>query len=167
MDTGPIILTEQGSRVFWAYDAWHEHCIKNNIADPWKMEEKIRDEYSKFEEYIDENGYKAWHLNYETPTEDQVRRLKECHEYRDEYMIAREEWVANYLFKNFGYNALTTFAQTHLSEESRNKIFKRIYPCEGAEKQCNFACPIFNNCPYQKQGIYRSGVDYSSKWEGD
>lgn len=109
-------------------------------------------------------------MDWDGPNEDQKRRLKECHQYRDEYMAEREKWVGNYLFKNFGYNALTNFAQTHSQEKTASSYdrafydwLKKLYPCEGADKQCNFACPVFNNCPYQEQGIYRSGVNYSSK----
>lgn len=153
MNNEPIILSQQGSRVFYAYDKWHDYCRENKIADPWKIEEKIKDEYTCMYETKDENGMTIWHYDWKEPTEEQKQKLEECHKYRDEYMEKREEWVAEFLFKNFGYDALTTFAQTHLSEESRNKIFGSIKPCEGPQRQCAFDCPIFNNCPEAQLGI--------------
>ena len=158
MNYGPIILTEQGSRVFYAYDNWHNYCRENNIADPWQLEEKIRDEYTRHYETFDEHGMRIGHIEWDEPTEDQKQRLAECHKYRDQYMIDREEWVANFLFKNFGYDTLSNFAQTHLPEESRNKIFGSIKPCEGPQGQCAFDCPIFNNCPEAQMGI-KPGVE--------
>ena len=158
MNNGPIILTEQGSRVFYAYDKWHDYCRENNIADPWRLEEKIRDEYTRHYETIDEHGMRIGHIDWDEPTDDQKRRLKECHDYRDKYMIDREEWVANFLFENFGYDALTNFAQTHLQEKSRIKIFGSIKPCEGPQGQCAFDCPIFNNCPEAQLNI-KPGVE--------
>lgn len=170
MNNEPIILSEQGSRTFWAYDKWHDYCQKNNIADPWKMEEKIKDEYTYTYKTKDENGYDVWHIDWDEPTDDQKHRLKECHQYRDEYMAEREKWVGNYLFKNFGYNVLINFTQTHSQEKTAplyDRAFydwlKKLYPCEGADKQCNFACPVFNNCPHQEQDIYYNGVNYFSK----
>ena len=172
MKHGPIVLTEQGSNTFWAYDAWKMHCVKEHIQDPWKLEEKIRNEFTHHYKTIDEKGYDVWHIDYDEPTEDQKERLKKAHEYRDEYMAEREKWVGNYLFENFGYNTLSKFAQTHVQgktapsyDRAFNNWYAKVYPCEGADKQCNFACPVFNSCPYQEQGIYRNDVDYSAKWD--
>ncbi len=159
-----ITLSESGTHIFSAHNAWREHCIKCGITDPWKMEREIEDEYTHHGEEII-NGVKAMTISYDEPTEEQKKRLRECHEYRDEYMCDREKWIGDYIFKNFGYNDLTIFAQSHSKRKSALKCdkvfwqwFKTIYPCEGKEGQCTFSCPVFHNCPYYEQGIYRKNL---------
>ena len=146
-----MVLSKSGSQTFIAYEAWHEYCKNNNIKDPWQFEREIEKEYTHYGEKII-NGVKAWTINYDNPNEDQRKRLAECHKYRDKYMDDREIWVGNYILKNFGYDALIIFAQTHGQEETAfQKWFEQIEPCDGQEAQCSMFCLKFLECPYRNE----------------
>ena len=175
MNHGPIVLTEDGSNIFWAHDAWIDYCRKTGIEDPWQLMRECEEKVNKHWKEIDENGHTIWHADIHSKDEwpeDIRKEYKQLETYRDAYMIKREMWEGEYILKKFGYNTLIKFAQTHSQGETAppydrafHEWFEKVYPCEGLEKQCNFACPVFNNCPYQEQGIYRNNVDYSAKWE--
>ena len=141
-----MVLSKHGSRTFLAYDAWHQHCAKEKIKDPWEWEQEIESEYKHYkEENID--GSIVYTIECELPTEDQKQRLLECHKYRDQYMIDRELWVGKYILKNFGYNELTIFAQAQCKEGSAfQEWFAHIRPCDGADEQCSFDCAHFSEC---------------------
>lgn len=167
MNSENIILNEDSSKIFWAHEAWQNYCIKNKIQDPFKLIRDIEDEYHHYKEIFDEKGHhKGTEITIDDPTEEQQKRLKKAKEYRDSYMISREIWKGKYIFKNFGYNILSKFAQTHsLSETapSYDKAFhqwhRTIHPCDGADGQCSFACPIFYNCALRDQGAQHPGVE--------
>ena len=70
----------------------------------------------------------------------------------DKYMDDREIWVGNYILKNFGYDALIIFAQTHGQEETAfQEWFAQIEPCAGIEAQCSIFCLKFLECPYEEE----------------
>lgn len=146
-----MVLSKSGSQTFIAYEAWHKYCKDNNIKDPWQLEREIEKEYTQYgEETI--NGVTAWTIKWDDPTAEQKQRLAECHRYRDKYMEDREIWVGNYILKNFGYDALIIFAQTHSFKETAfQKWFTQIEPCAGIEGQCNIFCHKFLSCPYRKE----------------
>lgn len=134
--------------LFEAENLWHDYCNIHGIEDPWERIRKIKNEYTRFYDTFDEHDNKIGHIDWDDPTNDQKRRLEEAKKYRDQYIENREIWKANYLFKNFGYDALINFAQTHPFEKSAlSQWVEQVYPCEGAYGQCNFACPVFHNCP--------------------
>ena len=140
-------LTEQGTENFIAYHEWDEYCYYNHIQDPWKIEEEIKDEYRTMTELRDEKGkYLGMSVKYDEPTEDQIQRLNDCYKYRDEYITMRELWVGRYLLENFGYNALSIFAQAQLQETALQEWFAQVKPCEGADGQCSLDCPSWAVC---------------------
>ena len=133
--------------LFQADDLWHDYCNIYGIEDPWELINKIKNEYTH--KTVDKY---TWSIEYGQPNEDQIKRLKEAEKYRDQYIENREIWKANYIFKNFGYDALISFAQTHPFEKTAlSRSVEQVYPCEGAYGQCNFACPVFHNCSYSKK----------------
>jgi len=143
-------LSQNGSQSFFAYEAWREYCLENNIVDPWQLEREIENEYKHSYTTVNDHGNTEWHINYDEPTEEQKQRLKECHKYRNQYIQDREIWVGKYILKNFGYNALTFFAQAQTRKESAfQDWFAQIEPCEGNEQQCNMFCLKFTECPYR------------------
>ena len=172
MSNGPIVLTEDGSNIFWAHEAWHDYCSDHNIKDPWVLMRKCENKINKTWKEINDKGHEITHIDFHPKNEwpaDILKEYQELEKYRDQYMCDREIWEGKYILKNFGYNTLIKFAQTHSksktaskSDKAFNDWFAKIYPCEGKERQCNFACPVFNNCPYHEQGIYRSGVDFQA-----
>lgn len=169
MHNGPIVISGDGAKIFHTHEAWHNHCAENKIKDPFKLIRDIENEYHHYKELYDENGHhRGTQIIIDDPTKEQQERLKRAKEYRENYMISREIWEGKYIFKNFGYNVLSKFAQQHQQGEtapSYDKAFhewyKTVYPCESAEKQCAFSCPVFHNCPYREQGVYRNDTDYS------
>ena len=100
---------------------------------------KLRDEKGK---------YLGMSIKYDEPTEDQIQRLNDCYKYRDEYITMRELWVGRYLLKNFGYDALSIFAQAHSQERALQEWFAQIKPCEGAEGQCSMNCSNWAVCAF-------------------
>ena len=148
-----------------AIDAWNEYVKKNGIKNPWKLFEEFRDKIGmKWKEEVTKNGIT---ISYKTVCgrnewdDDVKKEYDELLEYRDQYLIDKEIWMGEYILKMFGYEKLKEFAAQHKSKEKYDMKFHEwmatIYPCEGKERQCNMNCPVFNKCPYEEQGIYRSG----------
>ena len=175
MKNKPIIISGDGAKIFAAHEAWQDYCIKTHTEDPWKLMRDCENQINKSWDEINEKGHKITHIEFHSKDEwpeNLRKKYNDLKKYRDSYMISREIWEGKYILKNFGYNVLTKFAQTHSSSETApsydkafHEWFKKVYPCEGVEKQCNFACPVFNNCPYRDQGIYRNDVNYNALWE--
>ena len=144
--------------------AWQQHCIDQNIKDPWVLMNQCENKVNKHWKEIDDKGNEVWcidfHLKEEWPPEllEEYNQLKL---YRDQYLCDREIWEGEYILENFGYDALIEFAQMHRLSETApayNRAFHEWYhnvrPCEGKEGQCNLLCLMFgNNCPYQESSI--------------
>lgn len=138
MNNDPIALTNGQVHNFQAQEAWRKYCLKNNIKDPWILIEQCQ---SKIDEYSKRD----------CPRE-LFDRYYELQTYKDKYIYDRDVWQGKYILKNFGYNAFSKFAQTHpFSKDALPKEWEQdVYPCDGAEGQCSFVCPVFYNCPYQQ-----------------
>lgn len=170
-----MVLSETGSKFFVTHEAWYDYCQENNIKDPWVLMRTCEDKVNKHWQEINDKGHTVWYAEIHSKDEWPAEILEEYNKlknYRDQYMCDREIWEGEYILKNFGYDVLIKFAQTHSQGETApsydkafHEWFAKVYPCEGAEKQCSFACPVFNNCPYRDQGIYRNDVNYSVLWE--
>lgn len=151
-----IELTEKGSQIFKAHEAWQEYCRNNKIKDPWVLLQNCENKVNRHWQEFDEKGHLIWHADIYSKDEwpkDVLEEYNNLEKYRDQYMIDREVWTGQYILKNFGYDTLKTFAQTHCrtktaldSDKAFNKWFAQIRPCDGAEGQCNFSCPIFYSC---------------------
>lgn len=170
-----MVLSETGSKFFITHEAWHDYCEENKIADPWVLIRECESKINKHWKEIDKNGHTIWHMEIYSKDEwpeDLREEYNKLVKYRDQYMCDREVWEGEYMLKNFGYDLLTKFAQTHSRGETASQQdrafyewYEQVHPCEGADKQCNFACPVFNNCPYRDQGVYRNNVNYDALWE--
>lgn len=131
--------------LFAAYEAWDEYCRENKIKDPFKALEDLRNEYTEYY-YIPESY--STNIIISDMTEEQKNReiqlKKEC----DEYIKDRELFVGQFLLKNYGYNELSSFAQSHHYENSTKlqEWFQTAKPCEGKDDQCQMFCPIFFDC---------------------
>ena len=153
-------LTKEGSKVFWAHEAWLNHCAKENIDDPWVLMRACEDKVNKHWAETDEKGHTTWYANIVSQDKwpkdvlDEYNHLKK---YRDQYIMDRELWEANYILENYGFKTLEYFGQLHDNNTPYDIAvqdwIKKQYPCTGTEGQCNFSCPVFHNCPYQEQGI--------------
>ena len=100
------------SEIFQAYEAWHIHCIKEKIKDPWELIDKINDEFTEYKNLVNKcNKWIGTEIKIKEPTPEQVKKLNDAKIYRDNYLIMRELWVGNYILENFGYNILSIFAQ--------------------------------------------------------
>lgn len=133
--------------LFAAHNAWDMHCIKNNIKDPFKALEDLRNEYTEYHHYPEKGLFSGEIIIHDMSEEQKIREIQLKKE-RDEYIKDRELFVGQYLLKNYGYNELSNFAQSHLLESSikLQEWFKNVRPCEGKDGQCQIFCPIFNNC---------------------
>lgn len=150
MRHGPIILSEDGSKIFHAHEAWEQHVVKKGIKDAFKELEKLRHEYTHYHNNDDGLGFT---ITIDDMTEEQKIREKELKKYRDEFMAEREIWTGQFILNNYGYNTLTTFAQSHSKSETAQfydrkfwEWFDRILPCDGHEGQCLIYCPNFGKC---------------------
>lgn len=56
---------------------------------------------------------------------------------KDKYIKAREEYITDRLFQNFGYSAILN--RTHN---------KKYIPCEGADGQCHMDCYMNGECQH-------------------
>jgi len=149
MGKGPVVLSGDNFKIFKAYEAWENHVIKDNIKDAFKELEKLHDEYTHY--HCNDNGSITIIIN--NMTDEQKNRKKELEEYRSEFMIEREIWTGQYILNTYGYNTLTTFAQSHRQGETAEiydrkfwEWFEHVIPCEGKDGQCLIFCPNFNNC---------------------
>ena len=153
-----MVLSEQGTKLLLAHEAWKKYCEQENIEDPWQLMEQCEEKINKHWTEIDENGHTIWH--YETHSFDEwPKELQEEYnhlkKYRNQYMITREIWEGDYIFKNFDYDTLTFFAQTHGPEETAFwQWYAQLHPCESADGQCLFSCPIFQTCALKTQGQF-------------
>lgn len=133
------------ANLFIAYEAWDEYCRENKIKDPFKALEDLRNEYTEYY-YIPESH--STNITISDMTEEQKNREIQLKKYRDEYIQDRELFVGQFILKNYGYNELTKFAQSHFSENSikLQEWFQTVKPCEGKDGQCRMFCPIFRDC---------------------
>ena len=153
-----ILLEKNGgennmSEIFQAYEAWHIHCIKEKIEDPWELIDKINNEFTEYKDLV--NQYNKWigtEITIKEPVPEQVKRLTDAKIYRDNYLVMRELWVGNYILENFGYNTLSIFAQQHKTAQIYDrefwKWFSAIRPCDGLHGQCSIFCQHFSNCNF-------------------
>lgn len=156
MDHGTLIIGKEGSRIFWAQDAWRNYCAIKHIVDPFELIRKIKDEYHHYQELYDEDGHwRGTQVTIDDPTEDQLERIKEAEIYRDKYMADREIWVGKYLLKKYGYDTLSNFAQSHRQGESAQSYdkafyewFRTVLPCDGSKGDCSIFCPHFDSCDF-------------------
>jgi len=153
MNNGPIILSETGSKIFWAHDAWHEHCEEEGIADPWQLMRECSDKVNKHWVETDKKGRTTWYA--ETKSKDEwpkeiLEEYKKLEAYRDEYMCDREIWEGQYILKEYGYETLLAFARNHGHNQEYDLAFWdwfiTVLPCEGYTGQCSFDCPVIGNC---------------------
>ena len=144
-----IHVSEFGSHCLEANDAWENYLLKNNICNPINEQWKLRDMVTTYRE---ENG--TTFIEKRDFTEEEQERYNQLSSEINKFLSNKEIWVGNYLFKNFGYDDLIKFAQTHLTDKTAfQKWLGQQIPCEGITGQCDMlACPVFNNCP-KTQGI--------------
>ena len=133
------------ANLFAAHEAWDEYCRENKIRDPFKALEDLRNEYTEYY-YIPESHSTNIIIN--NMTEEQKNREIQLKKERDEYIKDRELFVGQFLLKNYGYNELSSFAQSHHYENSTKlqEWFQTVKPCEGKDGQCRMFCPIFFDC---------------------
>lgn len=153
-----ILLEKNGgendmSKIFQAYEAWHIHCIKEGIEDPWELIDKINNEFIEYKNLVNRcNKWIGTEIKIKEPVPEQVKRLNDAKIYRDNYLVMRELWVGNYILENFGYNTLSIFAQQHKTVQIYDKEFWKwfstICPCDGPYGQCSIFCQHFNNCNF-------------------
>lgn len=143
-----VVLNEQGSKVLNAYFEWDKHVKRENICNPFTEKRRLRSEFT--ETYQDSAGRTIIKIN--DKTEEQKIKDKELDEYIPLFIAKREIWVGQYILKNYGYNSLINFAQTHSKDETAQsydrefwKWFESIKPCEGENGKCSIFCPDFNN----------------------
>lgn len=134
------------ANLFAAHEAWDRHCIKNNIKDPFKALEDLRNEYTEYYWYPNGSGEIITH----NMTDEQKTREIQLKKERDEFIKDRELFVGQFLLKKYGYSELSNFAQSHPSEYSTKlqEWFATVKPCEGRDGQCQIFCPHFGNCDY-------------------
>lgn len=127
-----------------AYNEWLTFCCINRIPNPFEMLDELRAEYTEYNKL--ENG--AVQVIIHDMSEEQKNRQKELEKYRDWYIEEREFFKGRFLFKNYGYNALSNFAQWHPSQNctALQEWYRNVRPCEGGDGQCLMFCPIFNEC---------------------
>jgi len=149
MGNGPIVLSGDNFKIFKAYEAWENHVIKDNIKDAFKELGKLHDEYT----YYHHNDNKSTAIIIDDMTDEQKARQKELEEYRSEFMAKREIWTGQYILDTYGYNTLTTFAQSHRQGETAEiydrkfwEWFEHVLPCEGKDGQCQIFCPNSQEC---------------------
>ena len=134
------------ANLFAAHEAWDRHCIKNNIKNPFKALEDLRNEYTEYYWYPNGSGEIITH----NMTDEQKTREIQLKKERDEFIKDRELFVGQFLLKKYGYSELSNFAQGHPSEYSTKlqEWFATVKPCEGKDGQCQIFCPHFGNCDY-------------------
>ena len=144
-----VILNEQESKVLNAYFEWDKYVAKENIYNPFIGKRHLSDEIT--ETYKDSEGQTIIKIN--DKTEAQKIKDEELDEYIPLFIAKREIWVGQYILKNYGYNSLINFAQTHSKGETAQsydrdfwKWFENIKPCEGKNGKCSIFCHDFNNC---------------------
>lgn len=109
-----IRLSEFGSHNFIAHDAWEQFVIDNQIQNPFKALEALRDEYMTYVPRPDGST----EIFIDDMTEEQRAREKKIKKDRDEFIVKRDIWIGNYLLENFGYDDLIKFAQTQSQGET-------------------------------------------------
>lgn len=134
------------ANLFAAHEAWDRYCIKNNIKNPFKALEDLRNEYTEYYWYPNGSGEIITH----NMTDEQKTREIQLKKERDEFIKDRELFVGQFLLKKYGYSELSNFAQSHPSEYSTKlqEWFATVKPCEGRDGQCQIFCPHFGNCDY-------------------
>jgi hypothetical protein len=135
------------ANLFAAHEAWDRYCIKNNIRDPFKALEDLRDEYTEYHHHPEKGLFSGEIIIHDMTEEQKIREIQLKKE-RDEYIKDRELFVGQFLLKNYGYNELSNFAQSH-HYEFNGKLqewFQTVKPCEGKDGQCQIFCPIFQEC---------------------
>lgn len=128
-------------------EAWENYCLKNNILNPFHAIQKLWDEHVTV--FKNEKGITTIVIN--DMTEEQKIRLKELAEYRDKFIQERELFKGQFILNEYGYNALTFFAQVHHAYDTQfQEWYHSVKPCEGFGGQCNLFCPIFCECDKNK-----------------
>lgn len=133
------------ANLFAAHKAWDRYCRENKIKDPFKALEDLRNEYTEY--HFHPESYKT-DIIINNMTEEQKNREIELKKECDEYLKDRDLFVGQFLLKNYGYNELSNFAQSHHYEFSSKlqEWFQTVTPCEGKNGQCLIFCPNFYNC---------------------
>ena len=126
-----MILSENGSKIFWAHEAWHDYCRGNNIQDPWQWMRSCEDKVNKRWTETDEQGHTKW--------------FSEFH--------SLEEWPDDIL-EEYDYALLEHFYNMHKTDAPYDVKFREwfhsVKPCESQERQCNIFCPHFTSCEYRE-----------------
>ena len=133
------------ANLFAAHEAWDKYCRENKIKNPFKALEDLRNEYTEY--HFHPESYRTDIIISDMTEEQKIREIQLKKE-RDEYLEDRELFVGQFLLKNYGYNELSNFAQSH-HYEFNGKLqewFQTVKPCEGKDGQCLIFCPNFNNC---------------------
>ena len=155
-----MILTENGSKIFFVHEAWQEHCIENNIVDPWEWMRQCEDKINKHWVETDDKGHTIWHYkNYsldEWP-EELLKEYNQARDYRFKYITMRELWEGQYILEKYGYELLESFYKTHdtdaIYDIEFRKWFSTVKPCQGQEGQCNIFCSQFNDCKFKEKFV--------------
>lgn len=147
MEQKSIILNKEQSRIFNANMEWDAYVSENHIRDPFKEQ---RENWKNFTKTIRNSDGSTTIIIDDKQLADKKKELKE---YIPLFIAEREIWIGQYLLKNYGYDTLSYFAQTHSNGETASSYdrkfwewFERIFPCDSKEGQCHIFCPNFNNC---------------------
>ena len=155
-----MILSENGSKIFWAHEAWHDYCRGNNIRDPWQWMRSCEDKVNKRWTETDEQGHTKWFAEFraqEEWPEDIREEYKQAIAYRDQYMIDREIWEGKYILEEYDYALLEHFYNMHKTDAPYDVKFRQwfdtVSPCQSQEGQCNLFCHQFNNCEFKRNEV--------------
>ena len=153
-----MTLTENGSKIFWVYVAWHDYCQENNIQDPWKWMRECEGKVNKHWTETDEQGHTKWFSEFHSLEEwpnDIREEYKQAIAYRDQYMIDREIWEGKHILKEYDYALLEHFYKMHRTDAPYDVAFRKwfdtVKPCESQEGQCNIFCSQFTSCEYREE----------------
>ena len=71
--------------------------------------------------------------------EEEMRLWKEE---RDKYIELRNGFICEKILEEFGYEAFVEECYF----QHREDLLQIHFPCESADSQCNFFCPIYHDC---------------------
>ena len=127
-----IVISEKGMSIMNMQSDFKRYAASLGIRDPFKVSQDL------FSKRVSHNG----NVTYLNEQSEEDKKLEPSKLERDQYIMMREKYVAERIFKEIGY---PEFMQ-HTERSYNNALDewrKGFYPCESADGQCCMDCVKF------------------------
>ena len=127
-----IVISEKGAAIMEMTSDFRRYAASLGIRDPFKVSQQL------FSKRVSKEG----NVTYISEQSEEDKKLEPTRAERDEYIVMRDKYVAERIFKEIGYEDFMRH-----TERSYNDCLlewrKDFLPCESADGQCCIYCNKF------------------------